>query len=50
MTLFRVWIEINLVFVSGGIEIDLFLDGESKLTWNQCWSRNKLGFCVGDRN
>ena len=43
MTWFRVWIEINLVFVSGGmqnrfvfregIEIDLNLGLGSKLTW-----------------
>ena len=48
MTWFRVWIEINLVFVSGGIKIDVFRVGieidlpsvlGSKLTW----------LCVGDR-
>ena len=43
-------IEINLVFVSGGIEIDFFFRGGVKLTWYQCWDQNEIGFCVRDRN
>ena len=31
MAWFRAWIESNFVFVSGGIEVDLFLEWGSKL-------------------
>ena len=36
-------------FLCRGIDIDLTLESARKLTSFQCWGRNKLGFCVGDR-
>ena len=50
ITWFRVWIEMNLVFVSGGhCKIDLFLEWGSKLTRLQCWGRNQLVSCGGNK-
>ena len=37
-------------FLCRGIDIDLTLESARKLTSFQCWGRNKLGFCVEDRN
>ena len=59
MTWLKVWIEINLVFVSGGIEIDLFSEwGEtdltsvlrSKLAWLLCAGSRLTCFQCRDRN
>ena len=47
MAWFRAWIESNFVFVSGGIEVDLFLEWGSEFIRLQRWDGNKLGFVWG---
>lgn len=50
MTWFTVLIEMNLVFVPGGIEIDLFFKAGIGIDLTPCCGRNFLGLCEEDRS